>query len=158
MTDDMNGEKADETDCFPLDGPGHEIDPSTPEAGSPRSVIAPAPASARLAGVGAARDAEARGVGRGRHHVGVTLTSRAQLADELVVLPKLFRRLAEYLALEADQTSVDLAQFQGFLAAHADALFPVPDGHATTLDTLVQVTGQTVRLTVPPERIVFADK
>jgi len=89
---------------------------------------------------------------------GFTLTSRAQLADELVILPKLFRRVAEYLALEADQTSVDLAQFPGFLAAHADALFTVPDGHATTLDTLVEVTGQTVRLTVPPERIVFAEK
>lgn len=75
-----------------------------------------------------------------------------------MILPKLFRRIAEYLALEADQTSVDLAQFPGFLAAHADALFTVPDGHATTLDTLVEVTGQTVRLTVPPERIVFAEK
>ncbi len=89
---------------------------------------------------------------------GFTLTSRQQLGEELVILPKLFRRIAEYLALEADQASVDLAQFPAFLDAHADQLFTVPDGHATTLDTLVQVTGQTVRLTVPPEQIVFAEK
>lgn len=106
----------------------------------------------------AARDAK-RGVWAADATLtGFTLTSRAQLADELVILPKLFRRISEYLSLEADQTSVDLSQFPGFLAAHADGLFTVPDGHATTLDTLVQVTGQTARLTIPPEQIVFAEK
>ncbi len=89
---------------------------------------------------------------------GLTLTSRAQLEDELVILSKLFRRLAEYLALDENPGSVSLDRFAGFLDAHADALFTVPDGHTTTLDTLVEVTGQTARLTVPPEWIVFAKK
>lgn len=115
-----------------------------------RAELAAVAVTARQAGLGVwAQDATL---------AGFTLTSRAQLSQELVILPKLFRRLAEYLALEADQTSVDLAQFPAFLAAHADQLFTVPDGHATTLDTLTQVTGQTVRLTVPPEQIVFAEK
>lgn len=84
---------------------------------------------------------------------GFTVTSRDQL-QELVVLPKLFRRLADYLRLQAPD-DVDLGGFAAFLAARNDRLFTIPDGHATGLDTLVQVTGQQVTLTVPPERIVF---
>lgn len=85
---------------------------------------------------------------------GFTLTSRAQPSDELVILPKLFRRLAEYLTLD-DTGGVDLGGLPSFLAAHNDRLFTVPDGHATSLDTLVAVDGQHVRLTVAPENIVF---
>ncbi len=48
--------------------------------------------------------------------------------------------------------------FAAFLAVHADALFTVPDGHATTEDILVQNTGRMVRLTAPPELILFAEK
>jgi len=115
-----------------------------------RAELAAVAVAARQAGLGVwAQDATLPGF---------TLTSRAQLSEELVILPKLFRRLAEYLALEADQASVDLGQFPAFLAAHADQLFTVPDGHATTLDTLTQVSGQAVRLTVPLELIVFAEK
>lgn len=36
--------------------------------------------------------------------------------------------------------------------ARRTRLFTVPDGHATTLDTMIEVTGQTVRLTLPPEQ------
>ncbi len=86
---------------------------------------------------------------------GFTVTSRDQL-QELVILPKLFRRAADYLSLQAPD-DVDLAGFEAFLAVRDDRLFTVPDGHATGLDTLVQVTGQQVTLTVPPERIVFLE-
>lgn len=86
---------------------------------------------------------------------GFTVTSRDQL-QELVILPKLFRRAADYLSLQAPD-DVDLSGFEAFLAARDDRLFTVPDGHATGLDTLVQVTGQQVTLTVPPERIVFLE-
>jgi endonuclease YncB( thermonuclease family) len=87
---------------------------------------------------------------------GFTLRSRDQLENELVILPKLFRRLAEYLGLD-NTGEVSLAQFRAFLAAHDDRLFTVPDGHATSFDTLVDVKRQTVTLTVPPERIVFLE-
>ena len=87
---------------------------------------------------------------------GFTLLSRAQLRDELVILPKLFRRLAEYLALD-DTGGASLTGFSAFLAAHDDRLFTVPDGHATSLGTLVAVTGQRVQLTVRPEQIVFEE-
>ncbi len=87
---------------------------------------------------------------------GFRLRTRAQLTDELVILPKLFRRLAEYLALDETGT-VSLAGFPAFLAAHGDRLFTVPAGQATTLDTLVARRGQTLRLTLPPEQIVFEE-
>jgi hypothetical protein len=73
-----------------------------------------------------------------------------------VILPKLFRRLAEYLSLD-ETGKVSLAGFPAFLAAHNDRLFTVPAGHATTLDTLVARRGQTLTLTLPPEQIVFIE-
>ena len=88
---------------------------------------------------------------------GFTLRSRAQLTDELVILPKLFRRLAEYLTLDGTG-GVGLAGFPAFLAAHGDRLFTVPAGQATTFATLLDVRRQTVRLTVPPEQIVFQEE
>lgn len=87
---------------------------------------------------------------------GFTLTSRDQLTDSLVILPKLFRRLAEYLTLD-DTCGVSLAGFPAFLAAYGDMLFTVPAGQSTSFDTLVAVSGQEVRLTLPPEQIVFIE-
>ncbi len=87
---------------------------------------------------------------------GFSLSSRTQLTQTLVILPKLFRRLAEYLSLDGTG-GVSLAGFSTFLAGLDDKLFTVPHGQATTLDTLVEVRRQTVRLTVPPEQIVFLE-
>lgn len=110
-----------------------------------------------------AREADvARREGRGVWEKDVTLTgfelvSREQLEDEFVVLPKLFRRLAEFLSLD-ESGSASLRGFRAFLAQHDDGLFTVPAGQATGLDTLVRVRGRRVRLTVPPQRIVFTEK
>ncbi|WP_326566667.1 nuclease [Amycolatopsis rhabdoformis] len=87
---------------------------------------------------------------------GFRLRSRAQLQDELVLLPKLFRRLADYLALD-ETGGVSLAGFASFLDTRDDRLFTVPDGQSTELATLVEVKRQTVKLVVPPERIVFVE-
>src|SRR3954449_2936388 len=87
---------------------------------------------------------------------GFRLQSRTQLSDNLVILPKLFRRLAEYLSLD-ETGKVSLAGFPAFLAAHDDRLFTVPAGQATTLDTLITRRGQILTLTVPPEQIVFLE-
>jgi hypothetical protein len=87
---------------------------------------------------------------------GFRLASRAQLTDDLVVLPKLFRRLAEYLTLE-ETGKVSLNGFPAFLAAHDDRLFTVPAGQATSFDTLISRRGQTLTLTLPPEQIVFLE-
>ena len=109
------------------------------------------------AAVSEARD---RGLGVWERDVtttGFRLESRAQLSDHLIILPKLFRRLAEYLDLDTTG-GASLARFEQFLQSSADALFTIPDGHSTTLDTLVHVRRQRIRLTVPPENIVFREK
>lgn len=87
---------------------------------------------------------------------GFRLRSRGQLTDQLVILPKLFRRLAEYLTLD-EPKNVSLAGFPAFLQAGNDQLFTVPAGQATQLDTLIERRGQTLRLLPPPEQIVFVE-
>lgn len=87
---------------------------------------------------------------------GFRLDSRMQLTDDLVILPKLFRRLAEYLQLD-DSGKVSLTAFLAFLAAHHDMLFTVPAGQSTSFDTLVERHRQSLRLTLPPEQIVFLE-
>ncbi|WP_236809120.1 nuclease [Amycolatopsis albispora] len=87
---------------------------------------------------------------------GFRLTSRKQLQEEVVLLPKLFRRLVDYLGLD-ESGGVSLANFARYLDTRDDRLFTTPDGHATELATLVEVKRQQLRLTVDPERIVFLE-
>ena len=106
----------------------------------------------------AANKARAAEKGVWRHDqttTGFDVTGRDQLS-ELVILPKIFRRLVDYLNLdETGGTTLD--GFAHYLDTRNDRLFTVPDGHATELATLVKVEGQHVQLTVPPERIVFIE-
>jgi endonuclease YncB( thermonuclease family) len=87
--------------------------------------------------------------------IGATINQLSDLTDEIVILPKLFRRLVDYLALGTPDVS--LAGFRAYLATRDDRLFVLPTGHATGLDTIITVEGQTVLLTVPPEQIVFLE-
>lgn len=87
---------------------------------------------------------------------GFRLKSRDQLRDDLVLLPKLFRRLVDYLGLD-ETGGVSLTGFGHYLDTRDDRLFTVPDGHSTELATLVKIRRQTVELTVPPEQIIFAE-
>ncbi len=86
---------------------------------------------------------------------GAELTSLAALDERLVIMPKLFRRLVDYLALGAG--SISLAGFGAFLATRDDRLFVVSEGHATGFDNIVEVSGQTVRLSHPPEDLIFIE-
>jgi|SRR5690349_22850790 endonuclease YncB( thermonuclease family) len=86
---------------------------------------------------------------------GATIQILADLTDRLVIMPKLFRRLAEYFALGAGDVS--LAGFMAFLASHNDRLYVISDGHATGFDTVVEVDGQTVRLTREVTDLIFVE-
>jgi endonuclease YncB( thermonuclease family) len=86
---------------------------------------------------------------------GATINALADLTDNLVVMPKLFRRLAEYFALSADDVS--LAGFVGFLASHDDRLYVISDAHATGFDNITAVDGQTVRLTHDITDLIFME-
>jgi endonuclease YncB( thermonuclease family) len=86
---------------------------------------------------------------------GATIAGVQTLEDDVVILPKLFRRLADYLELNHGDPS--LAAFPDFLAQRGDPLFIISTGHPTGLHFVVEVDGQTVKLTRPPEDLVFEE-
>ena len=90
-----------------------------------------------------------------RSQKGVEVESLATLTDDAVILPKLFRRLVDYLALNDDDPS--LAGFKAYLAHRPDQVFILSTGHYTGFDYVVDVKGQVVRLTTAPEDLVFQE-
>ncbi|PSJ30498.1 nuclease [Streptosporangium nondiastaticum] len=104
----------------------------------------------------AAHQAQAAGKGLWPEDVttsGAKVTGMSSLTEDVVILPKLFRRLVDYLRLG----DTSLTGFPVFLASKADRYFILSTGHSTTgLDFVIEVTnGQTVRMTHPVEDLVF---
>ena len=78
------------------------------------------------------------------------------LTDEAVILPKLFRRLADYLALNDGDASLD--GFKDYLEERSDRLFIISNGQSTGFGTVVDVTDSTVRMNRPATDLVFEEK
>ncbi len=160
---------------------------------------------------GAVRRARTAGLGLwpgDRTVTGVVVEGEEVLTDQAVVLPKLFRRLVDYLALSAPAVPAVLGGagvsgvlggagvpgvlgtsgvsggrgvsevlgahgsgggialgagapsmdgFSAFLAARADRVSVLGRPGVTTLDTLVEVIGQRVRLVCEPEELIFVE-
>ena len=86
---------------------------------------------------------------------GFDVTGLEVLEDDIVIVPKLFRRLVDYLHLGDDS----MAGFPAFLDQAADKFFILSTGHSTTgLDAIVEVTGNEVKMTRPIEDLVFDEK
>lgn len=81
---------------------------------------------------------------------GVNVTDLSVLENSAVILPKLFRRLAEFL-----ETGGDVEGFVQFLASLEEEIFIISTAHATHFDTVVKVMGDNVRMTEPPENLIF---
>ncbi|MFG2334297.1 thermonuclease family protein [Streptomyces sp. NPDC048604] len=89
---------------------------------------------------------------------GATVTGIDSLQDDVVILPKLFRRLVDYLYL-GDPHAPDLTGFPDFLDQEADEFWIISTGHPTTgLDEVVEVIDSKVRMTHPAEDLVFVEK
>ncbi|NNN30178.1 nuclease [Streptomyces sp. S3(2020)] len=102
---------------------------------------------------------QAREAGRGLWPSDVTttgakITGLASLTDDAVLLPKLFRRMVDYLALDMPVTC-----FPAYLAGARDRYSILSTGERCVgLHKVVEVTnGQTVRMTHPPEDLLFED-
>lgn len=80
----------------------------------------------------------------------------ADLERDVVVLPKLFRRLADYFTLNDGDPS--LSGFVDYLDARDDRITLLPSGQWTSLDTIVAVDGTKIRLTHPPEQLFFDER
>jgi endonuclease YncB( thermonuclease family) len=79
---------------------------------------------------------------------GFDVTGLEVLQDDIVIAPKLFRRLVDYLHLGDDS----MAGFPAFLDQAADKFFILSTGHSTTgLDAVVEVAGNNVKMTRPIE-------
>src|SRR5215211_6255819 len=89
-----------------------------------------------------------------RSQKGVEVESLATLTEDAVILPKLFRRLVDYLTLNDD---VSLSGFSAYLAQREDRVFILSTGHYTGFDYVVEVKGQVVRLSTAPEDLVFQE-
>ena len=79
----------------------------------------------------------------------------ATITDGAVLLPKLFRRLADFLHLNGEDPS--LAGFAAYLAQRDDRVLVLDDARYTTFAEVVEVREQRVRLTVAPEQLVFQE-
>ncbi len=87
---------------------------------------------------------------------GFDVESLATLTEDVVILPKLFRRLVDYLVLNDGDPSV--AGFGAYLAAGEDRVLILPSGHLTGFENAVEIDGQHIRLRYRPEDLVFLEK
>jgi hypothetical protein len=85
-----------------------------------------------------------------RTNAGFEVEGLRSITDEHVVLPKLFRRLAEYL-----EVGGSVAGFEEFLEARDEEVIVISTVHPTHFDTVVEVEGNAVRMTEPPENLLF---
>ena len=100
--------------------------------------------------VGRARQAK-RGVwAEDRTNAGFEVDGLRSITDEHVILPKLFRRLVEYL-----EGGGSVAGFEEFLEAKDEEIIVISSVHPTHFDTVVEVEGNAVRMTEPPENLIF---
>lgn len=74
------------------------------------------------------------------------------LIDDIPILPKLFRRLSDYMAANGSALG-----FKEALEAAKEPVLNLEDQNFTHFDTFIeQAPGSTrIRLTVPPESLVF---
>jgi hypothetical protein len=78
------------------------------------------------------------------------------LTQEVVIFPKLFRRLMGYFA---HQGEVDLVGLGQYLETNSDRLYLASDGEQMmTLHQLLKIDGQTVQLLHPLEDLLFMEK
>lgn len=89
-------------------------------------------------------------------NTGFVLETLETITDKIVILPKLFRRLLSYLAI--NDGSVSLEGFSDYLKSMDDRLIILKEGHVTGFDFVVEVDGQNLKLNYQPEDLVFIEK
>lgn len=85
-----------------------------------------------------------------RTNAGFVVEGLDSITEEHVILPKLFRRLARYL-----EAGGPVAGFEEFLETQDEEVMVLPAAHSTHFDTVVEVEGNSVRMTEKPENLVF---
>lgn len=83
-------------------------------------------------------------------NTGFDVPDLTAVTERHVIMPKLFRRLAEFL-----EGGGSVEGFKKFLEAKEELILIISTGHITHFDTVVEVVGNVVRMTEPPENLVF---
>jgi endonuclease YncB( thermonuclease family) len=79
-----------------------------------------------------------------------------EVQEEAFVVPKLYRRMMDYFALNGGDTSLD--GFKEYLGERDDRIFILSEGRITGFDVVVETEGQMVKLVKPIEDLVFQEK
>ncbi|MBA2409474.1 MAG: nuclease [Gammaproteobacteria bacterium] len=82
---------------------------------------------------------------------GFEVESVESISERHVIMPKLFRRLAEYL-----EGGGSIEGFKQFLEQKAEGITVLSAAHFTHFDTIAEVDGNRVKMTERPENLVFA--
>jgi len=98
--------------------------------------------------VARAREAQLGVWAEDQSNAGFEVDGLDSITDDHVILAKLFRRLAEYL-----EAGGSVGGFKEFLEAKDEEIIVISTVHPTHFDTVVEVEGNTVRLTEPPENL-----
>ena len=109
----------------------------------------------RLALTQAAGNARAanRGIwAEDKTNAGFDVPNLAAIVNDHVILPKLFRRLADFL--EGGGTA---AGFKEYLESLNEGITIVSTIHFTHFDTVIEMNGNSVRMTEPPENLIFGE-
>jgi hypothetical protein len=102
--------------------------------------------------------ASARAEGKGfwpydRTTLGFSVSDLKAITEEVAVLPKLFRRIVDYMGAGGR-----IDGFKEHLQKGCEPLVRISQVHFTRLDAIVDVRGVKVRLAESPENLIFMDK
>ncbi|MFZ2472951.1 MAG: hypothetical protein WAW52_13570 [Methanothrix sp.] len=84
---------------------------------------------------------------------GFSVSSLKTITEEVAILPKLFRRIVDYMG---EGGKID--GFKEHLQKRCEPLVRIQQVHFTRLDAVVDVRGEKVRLAEAPENLIFMDK
>lgn len=84
---------------------------------------------------------------------GFSVSSLKAITEEVAILPKLFRRIVDYMG---EGGKID--GFKEHLQKGCEPLVRIQQVHFTRLDAIVDVRGEKVRLAELPENLIFMDK
>jgi len=82
-----------------------------------------------------------------------TLWNITTISDDIVILPKLFRRLTTFF-----QACSDFNQLPGYLQKQSDAVLVRSSGVKTKLAALLEINDRNIKFPYPPEDLIFDPK
>ncbi|MCP4583275.1 MAG: nuclease [candidate division Zixibacteria bacterium] len=83
---------------------------------------------------------------------GVPVSSLKSVEEEYVVMPKLFRRIYDYLKKHGS-----IKGFKKYLEKKEENILVLTTGHFTHFDTVIKEQGNKITLTEYPENLIFLD-